>query len=118
MVAFIRWVETTQTGDLIIMKFNKKELQQQYKALGNTLKNDLDELKFNTWLLSLIKNKQYMQLVSFVRELKGLNEEQYYTLVGTAGDIKNKDGSVRISAREAKGLDLAYICLLYTSRCV
>ncbi|HHT19203.1 MAG: FmdE family protein [Methanobacterium sp.] len=109
MVAFIRWVETTQTGDLIIMKFNKKELQQQYKALGNTLKNDLDELKFNTWLLSLIKNKQYMQLVSFVRELKGLNEEQYYTLVGTAGDIKNKDGSVRISAREAKGLDLAYI---------
>lgn len=56
-----------------------------------------------------IKDKQYLDLVSFVREFKDMNEEQYYNLVGSAGDIKNSDGTVRITAREAKGLDMAYI---------
>lgn len=109
MVGFVRWVDTTRTGDLIVMKFNKEELRQQYLALGKTLNNDLDELKFNTWVLDLLKNKQYLQLVTFLREFKGLNEEQYYTLVGSAGNVTNSNGSVRITAREAKGLSMAYI---------
>jgi len=109
MVGFIRWVDTTKTGDLIVMKFNKDELRKQYLASGKTLNNDLDELKFNTWVLGLIKNKQYLQLVTFLREFKGLNEEQYYTLVGSASDIKNPDGSVRITARDALGLNMTYI---------
>jgi len=91
------------------MKFNKDELRKQYLASGKTLNNDLDELKFNTWVLGIIKNKQYLQLVTFLREFKGLNEEQYYTLVGSASDIKNPDGSVRITARDALGLNMTYI---------
>lgn len=110
MVGFVRWIAgTTMKGDLIIMKFNKEKLRQQFVALGNTLNNDLDELKFNTWVLELTKNKKYLQLVTFVRELKDLNEEQYINLVGSSTNIKNPDGSVRIYKREAKGLDLAYI---------
>ena len=134
MVAFVRWVEpvirntangdgtwsykiiTPGTGTLIVMKFNREEMKQQYIALGNTLSNDLDSLKFNTWIIEKIKNKQYMDLVTFLNEYEGLTEEQYYNLVGSASGVKwpnsgnatNKN-QLRMDKREARGLDLAYI---------
>lgn len=110
MVAFVRWVDTTRMGDLIVMKFNRPEVRQLFQTqTGITLNGDLAELKFNTWVLEKIKNKNYLELVTFLRELKDLNEEQYYSLVGSARNITNANGTVRITAREAKGLDLAYI---------
>ena len=51
--------------------------------------------------------------IEFYRELKGLNETQYYYLVGTASNITNADGSVRIPAQQAHGLDMAYIDSLH-----
>src|SRR5690606_34805149 len=69
---------------------------------------DLAELKFNSWIINKIKTHPE-QLVEFIEEISGLNEEQYYYLLGTATDIKNTDGTVRIPAQEAHGLDMNYI---------
>ena len=108
MVGFVRWLDTTKTGDLIIMMFNRQLNRQQFETeTGIKLGGDLEELKFNTWLLNKIKTNPE-SLVTFIRELKGLNEEQYYSLVGTASDIV-RNNQVVVTKREAKGLDLAYI---------
>lgn len=57
MVAFIRWIGgTTNKGDLIVMKFNREELRQQFQTETSiTLQGDLAELKFNTWVIEKLK---------------------------------------------------------------
>lgn len=109
LVAFVRWNDNTKTGDLIIMKYNLEENRQTYCQLtGKQVIDDtISELQFNTWLLQQIKTNPE-SLVTFVKEIQ-INEEQFYYLFGTATDIKNADGTVRIPAQEAHGLDMDYI---------
>lgn len=109
MVGFIRWYSNTNTGELIIMRFKRAENRQQFEQeTGITLNNDLAELKFNTWILGKLKTNPE-QLVEFITEKKGLTEEQYYYILGTASNITNSNGTVRILAQEAHGLDMTYI---------
>ncbi|WP_286241778.1 FmdE family protein [Methanobacterium ferruginis] len=109
MVGFIRWNSQTSSGDLIVMRFKREENRQQFEQeTGITLDNDLAELKFNTWILGKI-NTNPEQLVEFITEKTGLTEEQYYYLLGTASDIKDSNGTVRIPAQETHGLDMDYI---------
>jgi formylmethanofuran dehydrogenase subunit E-like metal-binding protein len=109
MLAFIRWNDNTKTGDLIIMRFKRDENRAAFeKETGITLEGNLAELKFNTWILNKIQTHPE-ELVEFYRELTGLNETQYYYLLGTATNITNTNGTVRIPAQQAHGLDMAYI---------
>ncbi|MFA0832879.1 MAG: FmdE family protein, partial [Methanobacterium formicicum] len=109
MVGFIRWNANTNTGEIIIMRFKRAENRQQFEQeTGITLNNDLAELKFNTWILGKLKTNPE-QLVEFITEKKGLTEEQYYYILGTATNITNSNGTVRIPAQDAHGLDMAYI---------
>jgi len=134
MVAFIRWIDTTYkvvtntdgtksyavdvpgTGTLIIMQYNKEKNRQDFQTeTGITLNNDLAEMKYNTWLIQKIKNNPG-ELVTIIKELSGLTEEQYYYLLGTATNITyptavnaTNKGQTRFVMQEAHGLDMNYI---------
>ncbi len=134
MVAFIRWIDTTYklvnnadgtqsyvvdtpgTGSLIIMQYNKEQNRKDFeKQTKITLTGDLEELKYNTWLIQKI-NSNPEELVTIIKELDGLNEEQYYYLLGSAGNVtfpttKNatNKGETRFIMQEAHGLDMKYI---------
>ena len=113
MLAFIRWYDKTKTGDLIILRFKRNETRMAFeKETGIKIEGNLAELKFNTWIMNKMKtNPEYF--IEFYRELTGLNETQYYYLVGTASNITNSDKTVRIPAQQAHGLDMAYIDSLH-----
>src|SRR5690606_7601698 len=64
LVGFIRWNPKTLKGDLIIMKFDKEALRQQFQQ--ETGKRT--ELEFNAWLISKLKQDP-TSLVTIVREL-------------------------------------------------
>jgi formylmethanofuran dehydrogenase subunit E-like metal-binding protein len=134
MVAFIRWTDTTYklvnnsdgtqsyavnvpgTGSLIIMKYNKEKNKQDFqKQTKITSKGDLEELKYNTWLLQKIKSNPG-ELVTIIKELDGLSEEQFYYLLGSAGNVTyptnanaTNKGQTRFIMQEAHGLDMNYI---------
>ncbi|MBI5679321.1 MAG: hypothetical protein HZC47_00255 [Methanobacterium sp.] len=109
MIGFIRWNEKTNLGDLIVMRFKREENQQEFKKdTGISLTGDLETLKFNTWILGKLKDNP-LQLVEFIKEKTGLTEQQYYYMVGTKANITNTDGTVRIPAQEAHGLDINYM---------
>lgn len=57
-------------------------------------------MKFNSWLLQKMKDHPE-DLVTFVTELEGLTEEQYYYLVGLYANYA--------AVKEAHGLDMNYI---------
>ena len=134
MVAFIRWIDTTYklvtntdgtqsyvvdkpgSGSLIVMQYNKEKNKKSFqKETKITSKGDLEELKYNTWLIQKIKNNPG-ELVTIIKELDGLTEQQYYYLLGSAGNVTfptnanaiNK-GQVRIIMQKAHGLDMKYI---------
>jgi formylmethanofuran dehydrogenase subunit E-like metal-binding protein len=134
MVAFIRWVDTTYklvnntdgtqsyvvktpgTGSLIVMQYNKEQNRKTFKKQTKiTTNGDLEELKYNTWLIQKIKSNPG-ELVTIIKELDGLTEKQYYYLLGSAGNITfpssgnaTNKGQTRIVMQEAHGLDLKYI---------
>ncbi|MGJ7028102.1 MULTISPECIES: FmdE family protein [Methanothermobacter] len=107
LVGFIRWNPKTLKGDLIIMKFDKEALRQQFQQ--ETGKRT--ELEFNAWLISKLKQDP-TSLVTIVRELTDLNVTHYYYLLGSASNttVRDANGNVyNISAQRAHGLDMAYI---------
>lgn len=109
MLGIIRWDDQTKLGDLIIMRYNTNDLKKQFtQETGIEFIGSLEELKFNSWIIKKL-NTDPTSLVNFIKELKGLNESQFYYIVGTASNITNADGSVRIPAQEAHGLDMNYI---------
>ena len=134
MVGFIRWTDTTYklvnntdgtksyvvnvpgTGSLIIMKYNKEKNKQDFqKQTKITSTGDLEELKYNTWLIQRIKSNPE-ELVTIIKELEGLNEEQFYYLLGSAGNVTfptttnaTNKGQTRFIMQEAHGLDMNYI---------
>lgn len=103
IVGFIRWNSKTKTGTLIIMKFDEQALVQQFKEeTGITVVEDtLTELKFNAWLVEKLKTSPE-SLVTIVKALDGLNEEQYYYLMGYEPTKGN-------TIQQAHGLDMDYI---------
>ncbi|MGF7117304.1 FmdE family protein [Methanobacterium oryzae] len=134
MIGFIRWTDTTYklvtntdgtqtyevktpgTGSLIIMIYdneaNKKAFMTQY---GITSWGNLEELRYNTWLIQKIKTNPG-SLVNITMELDSLTEEQYYYIVGSATNVTfptavnaTNKGQTRFLAQEAHGLDLNYI---------
>jgi formylmethanofuran dehydrogenase subunit E-like metal-binding protein len=134
MVGFIRWTDTTYklvnntdgtqsyvvnvpgTGTLIVMKYDRDANQQLFMAeKGITTFGSLEEIQFNSWIIQKILNNP-ISLVNVTMELQGLNETQYYYLIGTAANITfpttanaTNKGQTRFEMQEAHGLDIAYI---------
>lgn len=126
MAAFIRWNNALRTGTIIVLRFNREKFQQDFFTATGLSPNqaqhdhshdgvtqdhvhtDMYPLKLTTWLLGKL-NEFPEQYIDILLAKDGLTEEAYYYLLGSAREIKNPDGTVRIGAQEAAGLDLAYI---------
>jgi len=111
MIGFIRWYSNSATGDLIIMSFNSSDVKKLFqKETGiNPDAGSLEELKYCSWWIKQI-NSNPGCLVEFLYEFTGLNETQYYYLMGTADEVSGIDGP--IDAVEGHGLDMDYILSL------
>ncbi|RAP51395.1 MAG: formylmethanofuran dehydrogenase [Methanosphaera sp. SHI613] len=112
MIGFIRWFSNDKTGDLIIMTFDSNKTKADFtKETGiNPDDGSLEELQYDTWWINKI-NKSPEDLVTFLYEFTGLNEEQYYYLMGTASDVV-QDEDHSIEAIDSHGLDMEYILSL------
>ncbi len=127
MAAFIRWDNKLKTGTIIILNFDRAAYQKDFKnETGQSpssttphdhshddhtqehVHTDIYPLRLTTWLLGKL-NENPEQYIEIILAKEGLTEESYYYLLGSPSDIKNPDGSVRIPAQEAAGLDLEYI---------
>ena len=111
-IGFIRWFGNAKTGDLIIMTFDSNKTKADFKAETGIDPDagSLEELKYDTWWINKINNNPE-NLVTFLYEFTGLNEEQYYYLMGTAKDVEDNHGH-SIQAIDSHGLDLEYILSL------
>jgi len=127
MAAFIRWNGELRTGTLIVLNFNRTAFQKDFKNEtgliptpvqqhdhshdGVTLDHvhsDMYPLKLTTWLLGKL-NENPEKYVNILLAKEGLTEEQFHHILGADANITNPDGTVRIPAREAAGLDMIYI---------
>lgn len=103
MVGFIRWNKQTKTGTLIVMKFDEKAVVKKFKKeTGLSAYSSISsELKFNKWMIKKLQSDP-VSLVTIVKELEGLNEEQYHYLMG----YEPNKGNTTV---QAHGLDMNYI---------
>lgn len=100
---FIRWNSKTNTGTLIVMNFDEQAVLQKFKDLyGFSAYSGISaELKFNKWLVEKLVNEPE-SLVTILKELEGLTEEQYHYLIGYEPTKGN-------TIEQAHGLDMDYI---------
>ena len=112
MMGFIKWNSKTKTGDLIIMSFNSTVLKQKFtKETGiDPDAGSLEELKYCSWWINKINTKPE-DLVDFLYEFSGLNQEQYNYLMGTTDNV-TYDGEPAEYGLDGHGLDLDYILSL------
>ena len=112
MMGFIRWYGSIGQGDLIIISFNSSEVKKLFTKETNIDPDagSLEELKYCSWWIKQI-NDDPVKLVDFLYEFTGLNEEQYYYLMGNAEELDGIDGET-IDAVDGHGLDLEYILSL------
>ncbi|MGN0176353.1 MAG: FmdE family protein [Methanobrevibacter sp.] len=112
MIGFIKWNAKTKTGDLIIMSFDSAKLKKLFtKETGiNPDAGSLEELKYCSWWIKQI-NKNPEDLVDFLYEFTGLNQEQYNYLMGTTENV-TYDGEPAEYGIDGHGLDLKYILSL------
>ncbi len=126
MAAFIRWNDVLKTGTIIVLSFNRAKFQEDFFAATGLSPNQAQHdhshddvtqdhvhtnmypLKLTTWLLGKL-NQFPEQYIDILLDKDGLTEEAYFYLLGSASEIKNPDGTVRIEKTEAAGLDLTYI---------
>ncbi|NYB52138.1 MAG: metal-binding protein [Methanobacteriaceae archaeon] len=103
MVGFIRWNSQTNNGTLVVMKFDEDVIVNMFKReTGLTAYGGISsELKFNKWLVGKLQNDP-VSLVTIVKELDGLTEEQYHYLAG----YEPEKGNTTV---EGHGLDMDYI---------
>lgn len=66
MVGFIRWNSRTNTGTLVVMKFDQQALIDTYKR--ETGVSMVQELKFNAWLVKKVTENP-ASIVIIVKEL-------------------------------------------------
>ena len=102
LVGFIRWNSQQKTGTLIVMKYDEKELAEQFKKeFGSVIEEDSPiELKFNAWLVKKVMMDP-TSIITIVKELDNLTEEQYYYLAGREVNY--------VQVNETHGLDMDYI---------
>jgi len=102
LVAFIRWNSQTKKGTLIVMKFDENALKATFEnETGIKVIDDtLSELKFNAWLVKKV-TMDPTSVVTIVKELENLTEEQYYYLAGREVNYAQ--------VNETHGLDMNYI---------
>ncbi|MGB9837441.1 FmdE family protein [Methanothermobacter sp.] len=98
MVGFIRWNSRTNTGTLVVMKFDQQALIDLYKR--ETGAAAVSELKFNAWLVKKVTQNP-ASLVTIVKELDNLTADQYYYLAGREVNYNQ--------VNETHGLDMEYI---------
>ena len=112
MLGFIKWYSKTKTGDLIIMSFNSTKLKETFtKETGiDPDAGSLEELKYCSWWINQI-NTNPENLVDFLYEFTGLNQEQYNYLMGTTDNV-TYDGEPFDYGIDGHGLDLEYILSL------
>ena len=115
MIGFIKWNSKLKTGDLIIMSFNSTKLKAAFtKETGlNPDAGSLEELKYCSWWINKI-NTNPEDLVDFLYEFTGLNQEQYNYLMGTTENV-TYDGEPAEYGIDGHGLDLNYILSLNLS---
>ncbi|WBF05871.1 hypothetical protein ISG35_06415 [Methanothermobacter thermautotrophicus] len=98
MVGFIRWNSRTNTGTLVVMKFDQQALIDTYKR--ETGVSMVQELKFNAWLVKKVTENP-ASIVTIVKELDNLTADQYYYLAGREVNYNQ--------VNETHGLDMNYI---------
>jgi formylmethanofuran dehydrogenase subunit E-like metal-binding protein len=101
LVGFIRWCAATNTGTLIIMRFNEEAVLQLYNSqTGNTAYSGIaGELAFNTWLIDKLENDPD-SLVEILYVFN-ITEEVHNNLTG---GVNSKQ-----VVCDALGLDMDYI---------
>jgi len=101
MVGFIRWCTTTNTGTLIIMKFDEDAVLQKYKnETGfNAYSGIAAELAFNKWLINKLENDP--ESLVDILYVFNITEAVHNNLTGGV-DSKNV-------VCDALGLDMDYI---------
>ncbi|MGB4611300.1 MAG: hypothetical protein WBH74_01475 [Methanothermobacter thermautotrophicus] len=97
-MGFIRWNPRTNTGTLVVMKFDQQALIDTYKR--ETGVSVVQELKFNAWLVKKVTENP-ASIVTIVKELDNLTADQYYYLAGREVNYNQ--------VNETHGLDMNYI---------
>lgn len=101
LTGFIKWCAATNSGTLIIMRFNEDAVLALYgKTRSEVYSSISNELAFNTWLINQLKNNP-KSLVEMVGSYTGLTEADYNYLAGGL-DSRNP-------VAYAHGLDMEYI---------
>ncbi|WP_321423646.1 FmdE family protein [uncultured Methanobacterium sp.] len=102
MIGFIRWCDSTNTGTLIIMRFNEEAVLQLYKQqTGNNAYTGIaGELAFNAWLVNKLENDPD-SLVEIMYVFENITPQIHNNLTGGV-DSKNV-------VCDALGLDMDYI---------
>lgn len=108
MTGFLVWDGKTNTGDLIIMSFDKDKLRAKF----NKETGKVTELEFNSWLLEKLAQDP-QQLVKIEYTFKGLNASHRAYIAGLAKDTEYKykgeggtTSTITIPAQPAHGLEL------------
>jgi len=101
LTGFIKWCATTNTGTLILMRFDEDAVLALYgKSRSEVYSSISNELAFNAWLVDRLVNNPE-SLVQIVGAYTGLTEEDYNYLAGGL-DSRNP-------VADAHGLDMEYI---------